>query len=127
MADTPTNGAAEQPKGLREVAEAAYEEVIDQADSEESIEPSSEPQPDLGERQRDSLGRFIAKNTVEGEAEAATPPSPETAPQESERPHPAQAQPGVAAQAPSNWSAEDRANFEKLTQEGKEFLLRRHS
>jgi uncharacterized protein YwlG (UPF0340 family) len=30
-------------------------------------------------------------------------------------------------QAPANWSAEDRAVFEKQTPEGKAFLLRRHS
>jgi hypothetical protein len=125
MADTPTNGAAEQPKSLREVAEAAYEEVVDQADAEDAGEPPpSEPESDG--RQRDERGRFVAKNTVEGEAEAATPPSPETATQEPEQPHPAP-ETGEAAQAPANWSAEDRAVFEKLPQEGKEFLLRRHS
>jgi hypothetical protein len=63
-----------------------------------------------------------------GEAAAEEPPSPETTepPPVTEPPHPAP-ETGVAAQAPANWSAEDRSNFERLPPEGKNFLLKRHS
>ena len=118
------NGAAEQPKGLREIAEAAYDEVVDAAEADEG-EPATEQEP--SERPRDERGRWVAKSQ-EGVAAAETPPSPSETAQEPEQPHPAPVEaPGQAAQAPANWSAEDRAAFEKLPQEGREFLLRRHS
>jgi Predicted membrane protein len=128
MADTPNNGAApaESKPSLRDVAEAAYEQVVGEADAADAGEQPSEPESSDG-RARDERGRFVARTPAEGEAAAATPPSPEAGTQEPEPPHPAPAQPGEAAQAPANWSAEDRANFEKLPQEGREFLLRRHS
>lgn len=126
----PPNGAAppEPKQSLRDIAEAAYDEVVEQADSEDTGEqPPAEPVS--GERQRDERGRFVARTPEEGEAAAETPPSPSQVTQEPEQPHPAPEQPapGVAAQAPANWSAEDRANFEKLPPEGKNFLLKRHS
>ena len=118
-----TNGAAEEaPRTLRDIAEASYDEVIDASEeSEASEEPGQEG------RQRDSLGRFVKQES--GEAEAEEPPSPD---QESQVPVAEQAHPapvtGEAAQPPSNWSAEDRANFAKLEDQwAREFLLRRHS
>jgi hypothetical protein len=120
------NGAAEQPRSIRDVAEAAYNDVVEQADVSETIEQPAPQEPEQGDRPRDERGRFVAKSPDEGEAAAETPPSPPTDTQETEQPHPAP-ETGVAAQAPSNWSAEDRAIFEKLPQEGQAFLLRRHS
>src|SRR5262245_54218195 len=117
---TPTNGAAEPQRTLRDIAEDAYDEVIDAAEQSEADEQSSDDgQP------RDDRGRFVAKNSQPGEAEAEEPPSPDVESQETAE-HPAPAT-GEAAQPPSNWSAEDRASFSKLSPEGQEFLLRRHS
>src|SRR5215831_6978619 len=112
---TQPNGADEQPQSLRDIAEAAYDSVLDQAESTES-EPSGQP--------RDERGRWMQRSQ-EGEA-AATPPSPSETTQETDEPHPAP-ETGQAAQPPSNWSAEDRANFANLPPEGQQFLLRRHS
>src|SRR5262245_49561119 len=115
-----SNGAAEPPRTLREIAEESYDQVIDAAGESEAGEESGQT-----ERARDSLGRYVKVES--GEAAAETPPSPgeETVP-EADQEHPAP-ETGVAAQPPSNWSAEDRATFQKLPREGQEFLLRRHS
>lgn len=126
MSDQGNGHSGDAPRGLREIAEDAYDEIIDAADAgeegeEESVEQESGGQP------RDERGRWIPKSQ-EGVAAAETPPSPSETTQEQEEPHPAPVEaPGPAAQAPANWSAEDRAAFEKLPQEGKQFLLRRHS
>lgn len=124
-------------RSLRDIAEQTYDDVVENADVEDVggpvIEHEAPPQePELplepGERQRDERGRWVAKHPVEGEAAAATPPSPKPSTQEPQQPHPAPVEtPGVAAQAPANWSVEDRATFAKLPKEGQEFLLRRHS
>jgi hypothetical protein len=118
------NGAEPEEKlTLRDIAESAYDDVTAPDEGEAEAE---EPSGQEG-RPRDSLGRFTRSET--GEAEAPQePPSPgedEPLPA-ADQPHPAPVT-GEAAQAPANWSAEDRANFEKLPQEGKAFLLRRHS
>lgn len=115
--DTPV----EEPKSLRQIAEEAYDEVT----SDDGAPEVEEPPVDTGGRRRDEYGRFVKAEP--GEAEAEEPPSPEADPsQAQEQPHPAP-ETGVAAQAPANWSAEDRANFEALPDKSKEFLLRRHS
>src|SRR6188768_1431388 len=127
--EKPDNGAApaaEPRRSLREVAEAAYDEVVElSGDDDGDSGETSQQSVDTGGRQRDEYGRFV--KTESGEAAAETPPSPEdeTTPV-TEPPHPAP-ETGVAVQAPANWSAEDRAVFEKQTPEGKAFLLRRHS
>ena len=112
---------APAPRTLREIAEESYDDVLDAAEETEEEEPST-PEG----RPRDQYGRFTKSET--GEAEDEEPPSPvEDAPPPDEgQPHPAPVT-GEAARAPENWSAEDRANFEKLPQEGKQFLLKRHS
>lgn len=126
-------------RSLRDIAEQTYDDVVENADAEDVggpvVEPEAPAEPELplepGERPRDERGRWVAKHPVEGEAAAATPPSPKPSTQEPQQPHPAPEQPapGVAAQAPANWSAEDRANFEKLKPGSweRDFLLRRHS
>ena len=112
---------APAPRTLREIAEESYDDVLDAAEETEEEEPSQ-----VEGRPRDQYGRFTKSET--GEAEEEVPPSPvEDAPPPDEgQPHPAPVT-GEAARAPENWSAEDRANFEKLPQEGKQFLLKRHS
>lgn len=132
------NGAAEPqpqaetppPKSLREIAEAAYDEVTTAA------EPEAEEAPvDESGQPRDALGRFAPKPPGEepGEAEGAKPDGQEptqprdeqAAPQQPQEPHPAPQ--GSSSEAPANWSAEDRQMFAKLPQEGRDFLLKRHS
>jgi hypothetical protein len=125
MADptNPANGAAEpqQSRSLRDIAEAAYDEVVDAADQEDEADEASSGQED---RPRDSLGRFV--KTEPGEAEAETPPSPESEQvPEADQAHPAPVT-GEAAQPPSNWSAEVRARFQTLDPEDQKFLLERH-
>jgi hypothetical protein len=124
--DQTTNGAT-GPQSLREVAEAAYDEVTEISESD-GQEPVTEVDSGQGDRPRDKQGRWVRKDGQPGEAAAETPPSPEIddSTQKAAQQHPAPVT-GVAAQPPSNWSAEDRANFEKLPPEGKAFLLKRHS
>jgi hypothetical protein len=121
----PANGSAEPPaeeprRTLREIAEESYDEVTGEVDSDASEPAGQEDRP------RDNLGRFVKAEP--GEAAAEEPPSPETTPEPTpvaEQPHPAPVT-GEAAQAPTNWSAEVRARFQKLPQEDREFLLQRH-
>lgn len=132
----PSNGASstpEEPKRtLRETLEAAWDTVVENAPDDDGGDGDQPQQPvDNQGQPRDEHGRFVAKATEPGEAEQrpqqAEHPAPPTTPQTTEQPHPAPAQPGVAAQAPANWSAEDRSTFAALPQEGQAFLLRRHS
>ena len=132
------NGAVadqQQPaprKSLREIAEDAYDEVVEAADSEDQVSDEAAAEAPAGQetQPRDKLGRFAARDqqAEPGEAEAGQqpPPSPEDqSAQQQERPtQPAQA---ASSEAPANWSAADRETFGKLPQEAKAFLLRRHS
>ena len=122
------NGAAsteqDRPLSLREVAEAAYDEVERGADPDPDDDGQQEV--DDGSVRRAARGRFAPKGEEPGEA-AAQPPSPDDKVQAPQSETVTQPQPGEAATAPANWSAQDRQTFEKLPPEGKAFLLRRHS
>jgi len=122
--EKPETEAPEPRLSLREVAEAAYDEVVEISGDDDDDSSSGQ-----NERQRDKYGRFVAADQAEdsGEAEAEEPPSPETddTSQQPEQPHPAP-ETGVAAQAPANWSAEARERFQKLPVEDQNFLLQRH-
>jgi hypothetical protein len=129
----PSNGvdSTEPKRSLRETLENAWDKV-----TEEVVVPDqpSDPQAapiDSSGQPRDERGRWARRDEPPGEAEQrpqqAAHPAPTDIPQGSEEPHPAPAQPGGAAQAPANWSAEDRAAFDELTDKGKQFVLRRHS
>jgi hypothetical protein len=121
--EKPEAEAPEPRQSLREVAEAAYDEVVEISGDDDSESPSGQT-----ERQRDKYGRFVAADQAmdSGEAEAETPPSPDDKQsQQPEQPHPAP-ETGVAAQAPANWSAEARERFQKLPPEDQNFLLQRH-
>lgn len=118
---TPSSGAtppSEEPRrSLHDIASAAYDEVEAAADSEEGAET---PEGGQSARARDNLGRFASKD-------AAGEQSPDPALQDPASPTP---QPPVQPQgneAPQHWSAEDKANFAKLPQEGQQFLLKRHA
>lgn len=119
-----TNGTAEPPrKSLREIAEAAYDELTEGADDD------APDQPDAGQddRQRDSLGRFAPKDQTAKPGEAA--PQDGTQPRVDQgQPQPAHPAPqGSSSEPPANWNAADRETFTKLAPEGQAFLLRRHS
>jgi hypothetical protein len=121
IASTP----AEDPpivKSLREVAEESYTQLEDET-------PPAEGTPPVDDRGdgRDNRGRFAPKDAKPGEQtpEVPAPPIDPNAP-------PAQTPPDPAAQASSNqapahWSENDRQMFGALPQEGKAFLLRRHT
>jgi hypothetical protein len=123
------NGSTEaEPKlTLREAAEAAWDEVVENAPDDDDEAASAEPVDDGGQP-RDAKGRFAARSPAEepGEAEGEEPTQPR---EESTAPQPdgqTQPQPGVAAEAPANWTAEQRSMFAKLPDEAKAFVLERH-
>jgi hypothetical protein len=122
---TQPNGAAEpaaKPTSLRDIAEAAYDELIDGADAPEGEPAPSEPpaQP------RDERGRYASKDAATGEQPATAPTQPRE--NEGQQPEgPTQPAAAVSSEPPANWSAADRETFARLAPEGREFLLRRHS
>jgi len=108
---------------LRDIAEAAYDEVSDAA-VEGDTPPITTGQDG---RPRDSLGRFAADPAKPGEQ--STDPAPKEnseAPGEAKPIDPAP-QDGRSNQPPQHWSEQDRQAFAKLAPEGQAFLLRRHS
>jgi hypothetical protein len=125
----PNGAEPPKPKSLREVAEDAYDEVLD-ANPEEPAAPAEPGQVDDGTQPRDAQGRFVAKQPAAEPGEAEQPqgaPSPgeEPAPQVPVEQQPAPA--GESTGAPAHWSEADRQMFAKLPQEGQTFLLKRHS
>lgn len=135
MSDT-SNGAG-SPPSLRDIAEAAYDEVESAADDttaadaepSELAEPAEPSEPVASdERPRDNKGRWVAKDAQPGEAIRKTDPAPkpEITEPSAAVPDPAAAPTASSNQAPGHWSAEDKATFAKLPQEGQAFLLKRH-
>ena len=106
-----STSGAEAPQSIREVAEAAYDEVTS---------PDYEA-PESGVA-RDERGRFAPKEARSGEAED-TPPSPETTAETPVPPDPAR----EGNRPPDHWSAEDRAVFAKLPPDAQSMLQRRYS
>jgi len=133
MSDT-SNGAGPSQPSLREIAEQAYDDLEKGADAtvEETAAEPAEPAETLAsdERPRDKSGRWVAKSTLQP-GEAIDKPRVDPAPKPAEVTGPSATEPDPAAQARSNqapehWSAEDKATFAKLPQEGQAFLLKRH-
>src|SRR5215831_4784870 len=129
--EIPNSNGSTQPEAprrtLREVAEAAWDEVVEDAPDDDEESPIEEP-VDEGGQPRDKMGRFVAKEPSEpGEADGEEPtqPRPEiTAPQPPEgTTQPAQAE---SSEAPANWSAEHRQLFDRQPPEVKAFILERH-
>ena len=131
MSDTNDNGAPPSPPSLRDIAEAAYDSLENQAEEVSEPQESSEEPLASDERPRDKQGRWVAKSEAQtGEAIERPPPAdpalkPEVSKDRAEEPDPAAAQ-ARSNQAPEHWSAEDKATFAKLPQEGQAFLLKRH-
>ena len=123
--ETPDPTPTEPPaRSLREIAEDSWDEVVEGESPDEGDDGSQQPVDDGG-RKRDEYGRFA--KVEPGEAADEGPPSPDEhlAPQPEAATQPAQAVSSV--EAPANWSAQDRQDFQKLPREGQAFLLRRHS
>jgi hypothetical protein len=136
MSDTSNNGAGPSQPSLREIAEAAYDEIENASPATEEAAEPAEPAEDTEEplasddRPRDKQGRWIAKSTLQpGEAidkpRVDPAPKPEVTGPSAVEPDPAATQ-ARSNQAPEHWSAEDKATFAKLPQEGQAFLLKRH-
>jgi hypothetical protein len=128
MSDT-SNGAPPSPPSLREIAEAAYDEIESASEAQEPQETSEEPLASE-ERPRDKQGRWISKSQDTQPGEAIAPPAdpapkPEVTETRAKEPDPASAE-LRSNQAPEHWSAEDKAVFAKLPSEGQAFLLKRH-
>jgi hypothetical protein len=123
------------PPSLRDIAEAAYDDLETGAEAPEGPGPvegevAEEPLASDG-RPRDKSGRWVSKSegTPPGEAIEPLDPAPKKPIQEVQTPpaDPAAApQAARSNQAPEHWSAEDKATFARLPQEGKTFLLKRH-
>jgi len=135
MSDTSNNGAGPSQPSLREIAEAAYDSLENEAqeapaEAQEPQEPSEPLASD--DRPRDKSGRWVAKSAAQP-GEAIEPPpaadpalkKPEVSETRATEPDPAAPQ-ARSNQVPEHWSAEDKATFAKLPQEGQAFLLRRH-
>lgn len=134
-----TNGP---PPSLRDIAEAAYDEVEQAAAEQDQPSPpeGADQGPGPGVEQetlaedgqpRDKSGRWVSKSGEPRPGVAVEPldPAPKI-PKVSEtqpaKPDPAAAQAPRSNQAPEHWSAEDKATFAKLQPEGQAFLLKRH-
>ena len=124
----------EAPPSLRDIAEAAYDDLEEGA-AAEALEAPAEPEPaeePLAQdgRPRDKIGRWVAKGTETPPGEAIEPldpaPKPRIEVQKPPKADPASAQAPRSNQVPEHWSAEDKATFAKLPPEGQSFLLKRH-
>jgi hypothetical protein len=123
-------------ESLRDIAEAAYDDL-----ENASLVPDQEPPPETDSEQplaeagqpRDKSGRWVPKTGEPykpGEAIEPLDPAPrrpkDLDDQRSPPTDPAAAQAARSNQAPEHWSAEDKATFARLPQEGQAFLLKRH-
>jgi hypothetical protein len=128
MSDT-NNGAGPSQPSLREIAEQAYDTL--ESEAQEAPEPQEPSEPlASSERPRDKSGRWVSKSEAQPGEAIEQPPAADPALKEKVS-EPSAEEPDPAAQARSNqapehWSAEDKATFAKLPQEGQAFLLRRH-
>ena len=127
------NQKGQTPPSLRDIAEAAYDDLETGAVEAEAEAPAEEAVAEeplaSDDRPRDKSGRWVSKSTEPQPGEAIEPldPAPKK-PIEVQKPptDPAVAQAPRSNQAPEHWSAEDKATFAKLPQEGQSFLLKRH-
>ena len=128
------NNANEAPPSLRDIAEQAYDDLETGAEAGASEAPAEEGVTEeplaSDDRPRDKSGRWIAKSEAPQPGEAIEPldPAPKRPieDQQPKAPDPAAAPQARSNQAPEHWSAEDKATFAKLPQEGQAFLLKRH-
>jgi hypothetical protein len=131
------NSTNEAPPSLRDIAEQAYDDLETAAEAEAPAEgpgPAEEGGAEeplaSDDRPRDKSGRWVSKSEAPQPGEAIEPldPAPKKPIQAAQPPptDPAAVQPARSNQVPEHWSAEDKATFAKLPQEGQAFLLKRH-
>lgn len=138
MPDDNQNGqappASEPKPSLRDIAEAAYDEVESAADTATVDDGGAAPAEEAvasSERPRDKSGRWLPKNS-EGQPSEAIDPAvdpaskPVSEHQAAPAADPAAAPAARSNQAPEHWSADDKATFAKMPPEGQAFLLKRH-
>ena len=123
--DEPLTNGADPPEArqtLREIAEAAYDEV-------QGNNPEDAGADDAGQdgQRRDSLGRFASKDAKPGEQSEDPAPKENSDASGDAKPDPAPDAGSSSQQPPQHWSEQDRQTFAKLPKEGQDFLLRRHS
>jgi len=123
----------EAPPSLRDIAEAAYDDLEAGAEAEAPLEaPAEEPAEEAlatDDRPRDKSGRWVSKTGETPPGEAIEPLDPAPKPRiEVQKPptDPAAAPQARSNQVPEHWSADDKATFAKLPAEGQAFLLKRH-
>jgi hypothetical protein len=128
------NTPNEAPPSLRDIAEQAYDDVeaLAEAETPEVPQPEAPAEEPLAQddRPRDKSGRWVPKDGYRQPGEAIEPldPAPKKPIQATQTPpaDPAAIKPARSNQVPEHWSAEDKATFAKLPQEGQAFLLKRH-
>jgi hypothetical protein len=132
MSDTSNGNGPSQPS-LRDIAEAAYDDLENAAsEAPEAQEPQEAAEEPLAsaDRPRDKSGRWVSKSEAQPGEAIARPPAADPAPKpeisETRAPEPDPAAQARSNQVPEHWSAEDKAVFAKLPPEGQAFLLRRH-
>ena len=104
--ETMTNGATEPEaprKSLREIAEAAYDEVESGIGPDEGDDGSQQPVDDRRPRARRIRSLQVEKTRETGEAAPQEPSPDETSAPQPDRP--TQPRAGVAAGPPANWSS----------------------
>ena len=122
----------EAPPSLRDIAEAAYDDLEAGAEAEAPEAPIAEAPAEealaTDDRPRDKSGRWVSKDgTPPGEAIEPLDPAPKPKIEVQKPPtDPAAAPQARSNQVPEHWSAEDKATFAKLPAEGQAFLLKRH-
>ena len=138
MSDSSNNGAGPSQPSLRDIAEQAYDDLESRkprprAPGPEADAPAEEPLAS-DDRPRDKSGPLGAQVRRPSRVKQSASPSLPIQPRRNQKfPRPSAADPDPAAaqaprsnQAPEHWSAEDKATFAKLPQEGQAFLLKRH-
>lgn len=110
----------ERAPSLREIAEAAYDDLSDDNDEPDAGDDDGADRGD-GRTRR---GRFASnkETTQTGEADPEGP-SPDKAAETQTQPDPALG----SNQPPEHWSAEDKATFAKLPDDAKGFFMRRYT
>ena len=123
----------EAPPSLRDIAEAAYDDLEAGAEAEapEALEGPGPAEEALAtdDRPRDKSGRWVSKTGETPPGEAIEPLDPAPKPKiEVQKPptDPAAAPQARSNQVPEHWSADHKATFAKLPAEGQAFLLKRH-
>jgi len=118
--------APEAPRpSLREVAEAAWDEVQDAAD--DSNEQASGEAAGQEGRARDRLGRFAPADQVAKPGEQSTDPAPQVDDASSDAKPVDPAPPGSSNQPPQHWPEEARKLFAEATPKIQQFMLERHT